>query len=175
MKKISMLICAGVLMSALCAAVTACNEPKEPEQDKEKTEIRPVPINEVSKEVSDFFSAVDLIKIAPSIFKDVGFIYATDDCVMINSIDELPKVDNEGSQLEYPAIDFDSNTLIIGHYAASHGGCNLVDQSVFVESKKIIMYISVDESNSGITIFPPKIFYGLYPKLPKLPINIIRK
>jgi hypothetical protein len=29
MKKISTFICAGVLMSALCAAVTACNEPND--------------------------------------------------------------------------------------------------------------------------------------------------
>jgi hypothetical protein len=36
MKKVSMLLCAGVLMSALCAAVTACNdEPQNPGQQQE--------------------------------------------------------------------------------------------------------------------------------------------
>jgi hypothetical protein len=94
---------------------------------------------------------------------------------MINRADELPKVDYLGNPIEYHAIDFDSYTLIIGHYAASHGGVRLVNQRVFAGSEKITMYISIDESMGGITIFPWKTFYGLYPKLPNLPISVERK
>jgi hypothetical protein len=39
MKKISTLFCAGVLMSALCAAVTACNEPNGTELSDEQQRI----------------------------------------------------------------------------------------------------------------------------------------
>jgi hypothetical protein len=175
MKKIIKLSSAVMLMSALCVGFVACNEPKDPGQKEEGTEIQPVPTGEVSAEVAAFFQFENLHLIVSSFFDDGKLTLGKDNCVIINSADELPKVDYLGNPIEYPAIDFDYCTLIIGHYAASHGSARLVNQRIFVGSEKITMYISIDETTGGITTFTPKTFYGVYPKLPNLPVSVERK
>ncbi len=159
-------------MSALCVGFVACNEPKDSEQNEEGTEIQPVSVSEVDAGLSAFLGANNGT-IVRSLFDDGKLIAGKDSCVMINSEDELPETDYLGNTIEYPAFDF--YTLVLGHYAASTSGNVLMGQRLFVGSEKITMYISVNETMGGITTFPAKTFWGLYPKLPNLPISVVRK
>ncbi len=177
MKAIIKFLSAVAVMIALCAGFWACNEPQQPEQQEEGTEIQPISVIEVSDEVDRFFTS-NLLQMADSIFTNWQTMITTNDCVIINSADELPEiVDHFGNLIEYPAVDFDSNTLVIGHFANSPllGGVGemcLVDQRVVVGSDEVILYLYLDYALDFS--FFPRLFYGLYPKLPDLPINVVR-
>jgi hypothetical protein len=97
---------------------------------------------------------------------------------MINSADELPKVDNDGNPLEAPSIDFDSYTLIIGRASFGDTAWIIAEQNAVKGSKKITMYIHVERPRGmsyGLAIPSTISFWGLYPKLPNLPITVKRK
>jgi hypothetical protein len=193
MKKVSMLLCAGVLMSALCAAFTACNdEPQNPGQQQEGSRgeeqpgerkdeptevgIAPVPTSEIP-EVTAFFEE-NLRLIAESIPADRWGDWSPEShrCLMINGVDELQKADRDGTpfKFQYPDIDFDAYTLIIGMHTGV-GLSAVVSHSIVVEQEVVTM--TVRRRNTGEAgHWGPKndYYWGFYPKLSeKSIINIV--
>ncbi len=175
MKKTLILFCAGVLMSALCVGFVACNEPKDSEQNEEGTEIQPVSVSEVNAELATFLDDNDGM-IMGSLFDEGKLITGKDSCVMINSEDELPGTDYIDNT-EYPAIDFDAYTLVIGGCFKGDTAWNIAQQSIVVGPKEITMYIQAErpEDMGGFAIPSIIPFWGLYPKLPNLPISVVCK
>jgi hypothetical protein len=177
MKKISMLFCAGVLMSTLGVAFVACNnKPKGPDNEEfPESGIKPaLPLSagetgsEADKEVTAFFDE-NLHRITQSIFVEDGELPLIDACVMINSVEELPKADWGGTPFEfqYPDIDFDAYTLIIGKHVTG-GLLTVVSHSIVVEQEMVTMTIWLGDTgevgNTGA--IPRNVYYwGLYPKL----------
>ena len=171
MKAIIKFLSAVAVMIALCAGFWACNEPQQPEQQEEGTEIQAVP---VSDEVAQIFGT-HLEYLVLKTLGDRDLFYKHDACVMINSMEELPLVDDIGNPIEYPDFDFDSHTLILGIFAeGAWGGWRLTGQNITVESERIIVNIQVEPPVLGITLGLWVPFWGLYPKLPDLPINVVR-
>ena len=175
MKKIFTFLFAGAAIAALGATFTACNEPNGQEQNEEGTEIQPVPVNEMNAEVVAFLGKDNLNLIVKTLIDNGRLIPGTDCCIMINNVDELPKIDYEGNRLEYPVIDFDSHTLIFGVLFMSHTGWIVSSQSVIVGAEKTTVNVSVEEDLIGFTIPVIAHFWGLYPKLPNLPIDVVRE
>ncbi len=165
------------LVSAFCAGFMACNEPVGQGQNEEGTEIQPVPVSELSDEVAAFFNTGDMEMIVLSFFNDGKLLPGRDGCVMINSVDELPETDDLGNTIEYPAIDFESYTLIMGLSFHGDTAWIITQQSIVVGQEEITMYIQADrpEGMHGATIPSIIPFWGLYPKLPNLPISVVRK
>jgi hypothetical protein len=111
MKKISMLFCAGVLMSALCAAFVACNNEPNDQQYPEPGEN--VSFTEYSleegvpgEEISARWVNLDYDK------------YYKGKVLVINSDKEMKKY-VEG---DYPEIDFSKKTLVLAYGMNSGGG-----------------------------------------------------
>jgi hypothetical protein len=168
MKKISMLFCAGVLMSALGAAVVACNdEPNGQGQKPNENEIKPVALaGEVGNQLTAFFEE-NVNRIAQSIFEEDGRLPFIDTCVMINSVDEFPKADWGGTPFEfqYPDINFDAYTLVIGQWV---GGPSLYiwSQSLVVEQNVATMNLIIGQKEGLFdqNVYPMP-FWRLYPKI----------
>lgn len=169
MKRISRLLFAGVLMSALCVAFVACNEPNEPKENDETSKSGTLPIADIPDEVTVFFDEnVDLI--AKAIFEKDGNLEVTDRCVMINSVEGLPKTnyDDTPFEFEYPAVDFDTYTLVVGQWSQGHVSLYLASQSFVIEDNIATMnlIIGVKEGIYTDEYVPyPAFFWGLYPKI----------
>jgi hypothetical protein len=175
MKKVSMLLCAGVLMSALCAAFTACNEPNAPNNGEfPESGIKPaLPLSagetgsEVDKEVAAFFDE-NAGLIVGTIFYDHNNSEGqyVDRCVMINSVEELLEVDLAGRPLEYPDIDFDTHTLVLGQCILGHSGVFLASQNITVEDSTATINLIL-EAKEGIweQVLSLTCFWGIYPKI----------
>ncbi len=174
MKNVLKMIRAGVLVSALCVGFVACNEPKDQDPKEEGTEIQHVPTDEISAEVIEFFRENNQRLFAACLREGI-FSSGLDVCAMINSVDELPESDPFGA-FEYPAIDFDSYTLVLGAFGMGNAGeLHLAGQSVVVGQEKIIMHLRLEESSGNHSAIPwTEPFWGLYPKLPDLPITVER-
>ena len=169
MKKIFTFLFAGAAIAALSTAFTACNEPNRQEQNEEGTEIQPVPVNEMNAEVVDFFDKNAYI------FNLIESNLPLDYCLTFNSMDELPKVDRNGLPVEYPVIDFDSYTIIFGEFfTTSIAGWVVTSQSVIVGADKMTVYITAEDFG-GFDMPASAHFWGLYPKLPNLPIDVVRE
>lgn len=170
---------AGVLISALCAGLVACNEPVGQGQNEEGTEIQPVPVNEISAEVAAFFDE-NVALIGRAVFYKYNNLETrefVDACVAINSVEEFEQIDFRGeTPPELPAIDFNSHTLVIGQWVQGHPG-------IFLESQKVIVKDSVatielylgQKSGEWEQRVDIGSFWGLYPKLTNLPINVVRQ
>ncbi len=178
MKKLLTFFLTGAALAALGTTFTACNTPKDPEQN-EGTEIQSV---SVSDEVANFFDDHQTLKaVGNAIFRTVDEnrlvnMDSSDSFVMINSADELPKIDFYGNPLDFPAIDFESQTLVIGEYEARHGGECVVSQRIIVENDVATMTITVglkggDEFHHYLV--EPDYFWGMYPKIDASTINLI--
>jgi hypothetical protein len=186
MKKMFTLLCAGVLMSALCAAVVACNDGTEGPNNEEFPEsgIKPaLPLSagetdsEADKEVTAFFDENAYLigqAIIAQEYDNLGDFKFADKCVMINSAEKLPAINGyDDTPLKYPAIGFDTYTLIIGQYVAIHGGIYLRGQAVVAEPEAAIMNIRLGAfdgpHDDAIQL---KGFWGLYPKIDAKTINM---
>lgn len=160
--------CAGALICVLCAG---CNELKQME---EGAEVNPIPVSEVDDEVSAFFEN-NVPLIGSSIFyeydSEKGEI--VDSCLLINSMEELPKANYDGTpfDFEYPAIDFDAYTLVIGQFAMDYHGNNYIaSKRLVIKQNVAIMNLNaVHELKKGAAyttdvFFIPVYFWALYPK-----------
>jgi hypothetical protein len=177
MKKISMLFCAGVLVSTLGAAVTACNnEPKGPNNEEfPEGGIKPVlPLyageagSEADKEVAAFFE-----KHLPAVSggrSDCLFVGDNENkSLMINSVDEFRKFI---SSAKLPTIDFDAYTLIVGQYWVGGTAYRVFENNVNVGLEKIVLNLTVGKPNATYAVMCPVYYWGLYQKLPKKPIEV---
>ena len=98
-----------------------------------------------------------------------------DSCVMINSAEEFLQIDFINAPLELPVIDFDAYTLVIGQYVAVNSAYNLVSQGVVVETDEILMNVLIKRTqDKAFEVIDVKNFWGMYPKLPQVPISVIR-
>lgn len=167
--KLPIKICLSAL---ICVLGTACNESND-EPTLLENEVPPIAVN---KEISSYFDEnVDkivksIIYVENDVLGSLGSLLA-DSCVMINSVDELPKVfiwDNV--PFDYPFIDFDSYTLVLGQYLAS--GVNILHSQRFIVEDDSAAMLLTTEWLGGVDAVLPRGFWGLYPKLPKLPIDV---
>jgi hypothetical protein len=184
MKKISTLFCTAALISALSAGLVSCSD--EPDGYKTPANgIKPVlSAGNTGSELTAFFDS-NLNYIARALFSEYnmgiwGMSVFLDTCVMINSVNEFDKIEfiDDIPPVELPFIDFDAYTLVIGKYFKSHKYINFVAQHVVVEQGEIIMNIILEDLAPDDAILyedQGRYFYwGLYPKLPELPIKIIK-
>ena len=170
MKKILKMIRAGVLMSALCVGLVACNEPKDQDPKEEGTEIQHVPTDEISAEVVEFFRENNR-RLFNACSREGIFSSGMNVCAMINSVDELPESDPLGA-FEYPDFDFDSYTLILGQ-ALGHSGEDISARRLVVGPEKITMYIYEKLLQLPYYTYAfPQPFWEIYPRLPDLPISL---
>ncbi|MDR2882551.1 MAG: hypothetical protein LBU98_02030 [Alistipes sp.] len=125
MKKMLTLICAGVLMSALGAAVTACNnEPDEPGQNEEPTGNEQ---NEEQQREDVPFAEYSFGEGSTARWVNFGSGYdGQSKLLVINSDEELIKY-VEG---DYPEIDFTKKTLLLASGTAPNGLSNKIVQSL---------------------------------------------
>ena len=181
----------GIL--ALMLAGAACNNSDngDPQGDEFPDGIQPVVLadelgDELGEELTAFFEE-KLMLIGHSIFGEdndallIGGGDYPDTCVMINSVEEFQTInfsDFESADMtfELPPIDFDVYTLVIGQYGAPSHGVSLVEHRVVIESKEITMNILLKSWDTLHTTDTwKKEYWGLYPKLPQLPIRVVRK
>ncbi|MDR2882550.1 MAG: hypothetical protein LBU98_02025 [Alistipes sp.] len=116
MKKVSMLLCARVLMSALCAAFTACNdEPQNPGQQQEGSRGEEQPGEQKDEPTGENvpFTVYSFGEKSPALGVDLGPGYDEQGykskLLVINSDEEMEKY-VEG---DYPAVDFTKHTLLL--------------------------------------------------------------
>jgi hypothetical protein len=190
MKKSSMLLCAGVLVSALCAAVTACNdEPNDPgqkegsrgnEQPEEQKEeptgvgIAPVAASEIPEEVAAFFEKY----LPPSDYSrpphEFNFGDVDDSgavCLIINSTDEFRAIAPPSAEL--PPVNFEKYTLVIGQHPMGDPGYRLKEQGVDVKADPMTLTLIYDQLEGGTpAIMTSSYYWGLYPKLPLMPVSV---
>ncbi len=179
MKAIIKFLSAGAVVIALCAGFSACNEPKQPEQNEEGAVIQAVP---VSDEIAGFFNDYLTLKVlGETIFEmqpnELGVTDLSNPverCIMFNSTNELPPIDCYGNSIEYPIFDLDSHTLIIGVFKDYGGEC-VTSQCLVVEQGAATMNIIVGPRNNGefhhLTVMPGY-FWGIYPKIAAETINM---
>jgi hypothetical protein len=152
MKKLSISMCAALLMSMFCAA---CDKHKQHDEvDIEKPAV-------ASAEVTAFFKehTYDLI---------LG--NNTPTCVLINSTNDFTKILPPSTTL--PAIDFDKYTLVVGRYEKS-GEQTLIDQSIYMRPTTMTVNLVLGPCN-GLTVIHKAIYWDIYPKLPQKTISIQR-
>ncbi|MDR2935826.1 MAG: hypothetical protein LBU80_00575 [Rikenellaceae bacterium] len=185
MKRISVLFCAGVLMSALCTAFVDCNdEPKEPgqrqegskgeeqsgEQKEEPTEvgITPVPTSEIPEEVAAFFEKNPMI--FDDFFNKIDYSYDIPlPCFTINSMKELREYAPSATVL--PEIDFGKYTLVITRYYTT-GGLYLKSHAIDTEPDVMNLNFVFGDTGKGLAAMFPQIYCEFYPKLPQKTIEI---
>ena len=99
-----------------------------------------------------------------------------DKCIIINSVDEFQKSFSCSPDM-LPAIDFKSNTLIIGHFNVSHGGGYITEQEIIVNSGKAVLDISYGFPRDRIftAAITALYYWGIYPKIENknISMNII--
>ncbi len=99
-----------------------------------------------------------------------------DTCIMINSVAEFEAIDfSAGTSLELPPIDFTKYTLVIGQYATPSHGDRFEGQRIVVEPEEITMNLLFISSGDRTHDMWKKEYWGLYPKLPDLPIRVVRQ
>ncbi len=183
MKKIFTFLFAGAAIAALSTAFTACN-------DLEETGILPVQASDMNAEIAAFLNDSQTLRaLGETLFlkpDESGLINLEfpDSCVIINSAAELPELPeylfpDTPSGYKYPAIDFDSHTLVIGIFG-DNGGDIIVSKHFVVEQSTAIMNITLGK-RSGDDFYPtmtmPAYFWGLYPKInaSTIRVNVTRK
>ncbi len=149
MKKLLSIFCVIALMGAFSMA---CNGKGERETQAVSS----------SAEVAAFFDE-HLMEIRP--LERIGNV-----CLAFNSMDELREIIPLPTEL--PVIDFVQHTLIIGRYWAVNG-CSIQGHSIDdVESKKIVLNLKVERLTDGYYMETEHYYWGLYPKLPPIPIEV---
>ncbi len=99
-----------------------------------------------------------------------------DTCIMINSVAEFQAIDfSAGTSLELPSIDFNKYTLVIGQFVTSSYGSRFEGQRIVVEPEEITMNLLFRKSEIRSSDIRVEGFWGLYPKIPDLPIRIVRQ
>ncbi len=179
MKKYIAFLCAGILIGVSCAAcegntkdsdldVPYAVHPLDEENGGQNVgaEIKPVP---VGKELSEV-----LWKNLIEILMSIGYYEGEEDCMMVDSMDEFPKVDFDGNPIQFPHIDFENHTLVVGFYPAWNGGVYIADQNIVIGADEITMTQTLKNSDGFYNQAAiPKPFWSLYPKLPRKPINVV--
>jgi hypothetical protein len=110
MKKIIKSLSAGMLMSALCAGVVACNNSKNSQDPEQQGEDVPFSVYSPAGEISGEEFSAQWVNLDYGNGQDSKII-------VINSDEELQNY-IEG---DYPAIDFSKNTLLIAYGATPRG------------------------------------------------------
>jgi hypothetical protein len=188
MKIIVTLFFAGALMGALCVGLVACNDEQSSPNNAEFPDsgIKPtLPLSagevgsESDKEVTAFFDE-NVYLITRAILDDNELSPSVDDtCVMINSAEDLPEVtDIYGLPLEFPDIDFDTYTLVIGQRFVGGSGASyyVLNQSMTIEPPYVNLSLIAKQREGpypAVAIRTPLCYWGLYPKLSeKSTINV---
>ena len=73
---------------------------------------------------------------------------------------------------ELPEIDFSSCTLIIGMHAAPTNSHRVIEHSIIVGTKEMILNLFVEFPESNYPAGSQLYFWGLYSKLPKKSVNV---
>jgi len=177
MKKHIVFLCVAALMSALSTGFVACDETKTSQNPEQLEGIGIAPVSDLPEETVVFLKANSFrLVTAVGAYRDLT--NGRDFCTMVNSADELLQALDDGRGIiELPAIDFDLYTLVLGGWFEGGSGRVLTDKRLVVGSEKITMYIHTElppgHSGTDSPIILP--YAELYPKLPQLPVEVVRK
>jgi hypothetical protein len=161
MKKLMTFIFVVVLAGAFGGACDRNGEPKQ------KIETRAVP---ASVGIAAFFD--EHLPATSGSSSDCFFVDDKDSkYLVINSIDELKKIVSS-SDTEMPLIDFGRYSLVIGQYRVGGTGYSVTNHGITIESKKMVLNLTVKIPEGSYAVLCPFYYWGLYPKLPKLPISV---
>lgn len=146
-------------MSVLCAGFAACDI-------DDGNGIAPVRVNgEVSAFLDEHVGLLASSALGVLIDED-RMRYYDKECAMINSADELPKFDWNNDPVEWPFIDFESHTLVVGRYTAGHSLVYLARQSVDPRPEGAVLNLVIAEKEGiHFNIIEERLFWGLYPKI----------
>ena len=98
-----------------------------------------------------------------------------DYAIVINDASLLKNNEYEaGITAQWPEIDFENHTVIVGAYYAM-SGYRVSKQQIKKAGDSLELYIEVSGGNASKLISNYHGFGGIYPKLPDLPVRIIRK
>jgi hypothetical protein len=118
----------------------------------------------VSDEISEFFDK-RAGQIVQSLLGHNTGSWSDYQSLMINSPQELPELGTSENPVEYPPIDFDSHTLVVGQWERG-GSLFLVSKNVTVEQDQVTMKLSIVERDGiFVTAVWHECFWGLYPKI----------
>ena len=168
----------GIL--SLLLAGTACNN--DPWDEEIPNGIKPVTLSGApGAELTSFFDA-NLRWITFSVLGEDSpyggrYLPKADDCVMINSMEEFLAIDVPDyiSSVEFPAIDFDAYTLVIGTYRMRDGGIYLAAQRLVVEPEETTVNLLLGKLDGGLHGIWAEPFWGLYPKINASAIRVVTR
>ncbi|MDR2968836.1 MAG: Ig-like domain-containing protein, partial [Tannerellaceae bacterium] len=152
--------------TASCSVTVKEEEEEEEEENEEQKDpeeevkgIQPVPVSEIDDKVVAFFD-----EYKGMIANSIPLNQKSDCFILINSRKKLPLIND----LQYPTIDFDAYTLVIGQWIGG-GALYLMSQSLVVENgKKATMKLIIGEKKEEEVDYDhgiyPVPFWGLYPK-----------
>lgn len=104
-------------------------------------------------------------------FKFSDMEFSENECFLINSKSEFKAVVTDG--VEVPDIDFRQYSLIIGQCVLGDPGYTLREQVVGLESDEMVLQLEyMKEGGVSPCIITNFYFWGLYPKLPDLPLEV---
>ena len=154
----------------ICVIITTC---KEREEEGEGIIIEHIIPNE---EVTAFFE--EYLPSSIHVFQECSFFAINDKsgdkCVMINSVDEFRK-SFSCSSTTLPAIDFESYTLIIGHYTVMCICDYVIEQEIVVKSKKVILNLIWHCPDGAYASSGMMCYWGIYPKISNKNIIVEQK
>ncbi len=155
----------------------ACNNSDNTDpQDNELPGIQPISLadelgTELGEELNVFFERyLPPISGGSSSFRCFFTEYSGVNLLIINSFDELRA--HMLASIEPPAIDFDKYTLIIGRTMVTAPGCYVADQNIIVDSENLKLNLIVEQPEIWDAITALQFHWGLYPKLPEMPIEV---
>lgn len=174
-KMMKLLTMAGIALIAVTFVACDDNKPDDGHEDPVEEEGTVYEqVNPIDEEVKEYLDA-NVQLIVASAFNDKGWKERlVDKCVMINSTNELREIANITETVELPHIDFDAHTLIIGKYIKVDTAVYYISQNLVAGSKKITVNVVVGTDLTGGALIDVEPFWGLYPKLPQLPITVVR-
>lgn len=123
----------------------------------------------VSTQVREFFS--DIESAMRSGKKLFDFTYRKNEHSIINSQEKLAALYKGEKQL--PDIDFSKYTLLVGHVLTSHSGYLLDRIELTKKENWCTLNVYIHELDEGLAVITPILYWGLYPKFPQLPINVV--
>lgn len=152
-----------LIFAALAMILAACNNDDAAHDDGGKTSVGSIQPIEMGEEVAAFFD-----EHAGIILHEMVGDVSGNGSFMVNSAEDLPKIVGEGgAPLEYPPVDFDAHTLIIGQWIGG-GGLRIESQTLVNEQNAATLYLTVTQMEDENVdydggIYP--VFFGtLYPK-----------
>ena len=103
---------------------------------------------------------------------DTGYL-SPDAVLVINDPARLKDVTYKGNTYSWPDINLQKYSLVIGRLTVPDGGSYIAKHRIKKQNTKLLFYPEI-RSNGGTARPERRIIATLYPKLPDLPVEIVR-